>query len=1442
MNNISKATVIAAVAIMVAVFAVPMLSGDTDAMTGTWDGTTDTSWYDEASEETSYDITTAEQLAGLAKLVNEGNSFKNTTFTLTTDISLSGHAWTPIGFSGRVDPGESLESIKKFEGTFDGKGNSVIGLTSEGYTVSSGDNRLNDEDTFTYGLFGFVNDATIQNIVFEDIDIDLGTDGTTKCDSAGAVAGHALGTTSISGITVKMGTIASTDATGGVLGRYYGNEILTISNCSNSADITSSASGGKSGGIIGTVAYATSVTISGCSSSREITGDYAGGIVGMFNSNVTGCSQTVSGCNVSESTISGLNHAGGLIGRGCIGVTLSDSSVSNSAISTVSDDGKSDGYAGGLMGGQTGSTSTIAVTDCSVSRCNIKAEVAAGGFIGKTIGPVVSVSGGSITNLTAEAISETDVVGRTHAGGIIGAVEPGTTIEVSISDVKFAGTMSLESSTEDCVYASAYCGTLEGSAIGYLAGTGAFSFSNLDDYADYELIAEARVFSDTAVTTTITFSGCNTKNVMEWAIDSTAPELTLNDSILAGLILDYGGIEIEMDENSSIGQLIAGADDETAKKIDELVYKDEVEQKWISAKFIVKSGQTVTVDNAVAMDEHNLVPNPSDSNQLLRKYYGEIVGEDSNSSLIVREGTTGLAKGTYVWDANAGEWVSAIASVGGTLYGSLESALDAAKDNDTVTLLDDTTISKTITISKKITIDLNRCTVTSSVTGENMIVVDTGGDLTIMDGSADGSEATGTIHDETTDKTILAKTGSSLTIESGNLYRKADTGAVIEASGTLIIDGGHITFESGLDNANGYAIRVTYGADATINNVEIDSQKAGILVRAYEGDTSSTTLVVKDADISSYYYAFAVWGYGYTEEDDMNNAVLTVENADVVVSNPNQTDNSELAAFGTTASSGDCAGHTINIQGGTYKANTGGYFPSYGIYNISGGTFDCSMYGFRVSAGEVNISGTTQVNVDAADDNALLVPSDGKTDRPTGIKGPLTIGKQNTGYPGDIEVNITGGSLNNSQGNAVTVYDDNMGATDYSANAIQVNFTSGTVKGNVEYIHTEADTSNPDKLAFTLDGGTVDGNIEASDELVSKIDIKSGAVSGTVPDTTTEATGTVKFPGNDEPIDFYESFTMPAAPAEKPGYTFKGYSLTEDGSVLYKPGDTVSGQTGTVTVYEIWEEVDFSVDFGFDEMTYYFEEGGTNQLENLAVATGGATVTIEVEGDGCTVGTDGTITISSSGTFIVTATATLGDRYLTDSFTLIVVQSPNVDGISFSAVTDTMEKAVRATSVPSVPVESFIGIKVFDIEADGAYNDAPIPYSSLGWNIDASNYDDYVYYAIHYTSNGETYTPDVVTVTGTEQGIVVDFREFSPYMFGYASKSVNPDPEPTPGGDDEPVSPPSGDDDGPLPPVIRPESSSSSSDDDTVTIVACAAAAVVAALMAVFLIVLYRKD
>ena len=65
-----------------------------------WNGTSDKSWYKDDTD--SFTITTAEQLAGLAELVNDGNKFENKTIKLGADIYLNpddnkkARKWTPI--------------------------------------------------------------------------------------------------------------------------------------------------------------------------------------------------------------------------------------------------------------------------------------------------------------------------------------------------------------------------------------------------------------------------------------------------------------------------------------------------------------------------------------------------------------------------------------------------------------------------------------------------------------------------------------------------------------------------------------------------------------------------------------------------------------------------------------------------------------------------------------------------------------------------------------------------------------------------------------------------------------------------------------------------------------------------------------------------------------------------------------------------------------------------------------------------------------------------------------------------------------------------------------------------------------------------------------------------------------------------------------------------
>ena len=63
-----------------------------------WDGTVDTSWYTAAPDATEYHITTAEQLAGMAVLLDQDMySFRDKTIYLETDVDLQNKPWTPIG-------------------------------------------------------------------------------------------------------------------------------------------------------------------------------------------------------------------------------------------------------------------------------------------------------------------------------------------------------------------------------------------------------------------------------------------------------------------------------------------------------------------------------------------------------------------------------------------------------------------------------------------------------------------------------------------------------------------------------------------------------------------------------------------------------------------------------------------------------------------------------------------------------------------------------------------------------------------------------------------------------------------------------------------------------------------------------------------------------------------------------------------------------------------------------------------------------------------------------------------------------------------------------------------------------------------------------------------------------------------------------------------------
>lgn len=100
----------------------PVGAGQDASAQMVWDGTADTSWYQE--NQTEFVLTTPKQLAGLAELVNSGNTFAGKKILLGADMRFNDkdsnqNIWTPIAAtSGQIS----------FQGTFDGQGHTLFNL------------------------------------------------------------------------------------------------------------------------------------------------------------------------------------------------------------------------------------------------------------------------------------------------------------------------------------------------------------------------------------------------------------------------------------------------------------------------------------------------------------------------------------------------------------------------------------------------------------------------------------------------------------------------------------------------------------------------------------------------------------------------------------------------------------------------------------------------------------------------------------------------------------------------------------------------------------------------------------------------------------------------------------------------------------------------------------------------------------------------------------------------------------------------------------------------------------------------------------------------------------------------------------------------------------------------------------------------------------------
>lgn len=208
---------------------------DADATTyEPWDGTVDTAWYD--ASETEFVLESAEQLAGLADLVNSGTTFAGKIVKLGTDVDLKGLAWTPIG---------DCTSAKYFHGTFDGQGSVIANLTV---------NNTSDSEFAASGLFGWVEakSAIIKNVTVSGASV-------SGHHWVGAIAGYMTGTIANCKVidSTVLGTHANDDADGDKVGGIVGC-LNSDSYLKSNTVIGSTVIGNRDvGGIAGSVAAST---------------------------------------------------------------------------------------------------------------------------------------------------------------------------------------------------------------------------------------------------------------------------------------------------------------------------------------------------------------------------------------------------------------------------------------------------------------------------------------------------------------------------------------------------------------------------------------------------------------------------------------------------------------------------------------------------------------------------------------------------------------------------------------------------------------------------------------------------------------------------------------------------------------------------------------------------------------------------------------------------------------------------------------------------------------------------------------------------------------------------------------------------------------------------------------------------------------------------------
>lgn len=389
-----------------------------------------------------------------------------------------------------------------------------------------------------------------------------------------------------------------------------------------------------------------------------------------------------------------------------------------------------------------------------------------------------------------------------------------------------------------------------------------------------------------------------------------------------------------------------------------------------------------------------------------------------------------------------------VAQVGFKAFNTLQAAIDAAQDGETVTLLADATEDATIAAGKNITLDLGGKTLTNTNAGKATLTIAGDATATVKNGSVVGGTSFYTIQNNGT------ATLEDVTATAGN------TGSsMIDNWGTLTIESG--SYSGGLD-----VVKSEEDSTLTINGGKFELSYA---TNGYTG---------------------VVFAYGNT----------TITGGEFIQSltTTGRWNHPQVVATGVveghTAITRVTGGHFVNMMSGE------GIFRGVGKgtsdnFEVSGGTFNKSISEEYCADGFIptkNADGTYGVKeghyvAQIGDkkyetlDKAISLAAKGKTiTLLTDVEqnSQLTIGK-------DITLDLNGKTIKNTQ----DIWGDNANAILSITNGAKVTITGN---GTIDAKENDCYTINVVKGDLTIENGTFYGNVSVVQVQEGTLSVKGG--------------------------------------------------------------------------------------------------------------------------------------------------------------------------------------------------------------------------------------------------------------------------------------------------------------------------------------------------------------